>query len=533
MEDNKSAADKRITILVVHGVGEQGRFEYLESTAANLYKALANNGRKPRIEMRPVNHATRGSLEHSLDVAPTLISWSTANGGQIKANFREVHWADLDMPYTYWNWIKLVGWSFSVAGAKLFDKNQSDLIADHNMRPPETLSWFKRLWVRFQLFGISLLFLILLGSVSLINGLLERLSIKIPFLQNVRDLIFRYLGDVKLYQDHFLRDDERIEVLGDKSRVAIRRRMIRELIAIATDVKNNKTDGFYILAHSLGTVVTFNALMETGIALPNYLTQAEWTALEAHFKGKSTPAQLPDVMLPARPVWLDGGKPSNVTAERDQIDRNKLLSGLRGVLTMGSPLNKFAAIWPRIVPINLETLNNKVKWYNVQDVQDIVAGPASLLETKINGKSYVGGLSLHEMMWSDQCFLFTAHTSYWKAKSEKPHRLIDRLIPWFEGGNLAAPIDARKVWLSKLYFCTALLTLGTVLLTLIASLVWYLADSTGIFPEYIGKYSSTMPGIFISLLALGTAIILTCSGVRWIWEYCRFLPESKKNRPDQ
>ena len=55
-------------------------------------------------------------------------------------------------------------------------------------------------------------------------------------------------------------------------RAAIRRRMIRVMI----DVAKADYDRWYILAHSLGTVVAWNGLMEIQQALPNYLDRKCW-----------------------------------------------------------------------------------------------------------------------------------------------------------------------------------------------------------------------------------------------------------------
>jgi hypothetical protein len=47
-----------------------------------------------------------------------------------------------------------------------------------------------------------------------------------------------------------------------------------------------------------------------------------------------------DAMMPARPAWLNAA---------DVINRPLLFRNLKGFLTYGSPLDKFAALWPRVV----------------------------------------------------------------------------------------------------------------------------------------------------------------------------------------
>ncbi len=533
---------ERIAILVVHGVGEQKRFEHLESIATNLYLTLVNHDREPHIEMRPGTQVLRLSSEHSFEAVPVLIRWRTPDGRRIEARFREVHWADLDMPETRWNWIKLVGWSLSVPGVKLFDRSRVGPPRVHGMCPPRALTKIKRLRVRAELFGVALLFLMLLGTVSLADTLLKRLSIRFPLLRRLRDLVFGYLGDVKLYQDWFPRRDERIEVVGEKSRVAIRRRMVSELIATAAEAERGEIDGFYVLAHSLGTVVAFNGLMETGLSLPNYLTAEEWRDLPSSLKVRQSQA-LPERMTPTRPPWLDDGTASDrwrETLPRDLIDRGRMLARLRGMLTMGCPLNKFAALWPAIVPINGGGLDPAVFWYNVADVQDIVAGRVTLLEPcqPRPAPQTVGGFAPTDIPWSDQATLMSAHTSYWKARKQTKDRLIDRLVPWLEGGLFVQPRDARSPWLSRSIYWASLALVGLLLLWAFASLAWLLAVGikalTGVMDPlpalkelvsstsaFEGYWSTVLPAMIVFLM-MGTAIILIFALVRWAWEQSKF-----------
>jgi len=136
------------------------------------------------------------------------------------------------------------------------------------MCAPRELSWLRQAWLRFTLFLVSLLFLVLLGTIGLLDFALKRLSIRIKAVERGYRVIFDYLGDVKLYQDWFERDDPRADAIGEKSRVAIRRRMVRALAQTAAEAQSADIAGYYVFAHSLGTVVAFNGLMETELALP-------------------------------------------------------------------------------------------------------------------------------------------------------------------------------------------------------------------------------------------------------------------------
>ena len=350
------------------------------------------------------------------------------------------------------------------------------------MCAPKPLGFFRRLAVRLQLLAVSLMFLILLITLNLINWLLKRAAIRIGPLDRVTTLIYNYLGDVKLYQDWFWRSDERAECIGEKSRVAIRRRMIRALVDLATD-KDIKR--YYIFAHSLGTVVAFNGLMESAFGLPNYLTEEEWLALPNNLKDKATKG-FNKPQMPTRRPWLDtpaGRRHPEKKLPRDLIKRNVLFSKLAGFLTMGSPLDKFAALWSAIVPINGEPMKKgkgeTIPWYNVADVQDIVAGKLGLFK-KCKNAPKIGSLNLENFNWADQWTFFTAHTSYWKAKKGNKQRLIDRIIPWIEQdhGDLQPPANHLPGFLAKLTYPTSLTALGGVLLWSLAALVRFITKNS-------------------------------------------------------
>jgi hypothetical protein len=151
-------------------------------------------------------------------------------------------------------------------------------------------------------------------------------------------------------------------------------------------------------------VVAFNGLMEPGEVLANYLGKQRWLDLNAKgFAGKrATPLGSPKYFnsknigaqeqpqgqaeavqvqvqgheatnprgtspIPARPVWLD---------DDDIVYRHLLFQNFKGVLTYGSPLEKFAAIWPARVPVNKIEPHFPAtsEWINIYDPIDPVSG---------------------------------------------------------------------------------------------------------------------------------------------------------------
>lgn len=441
---------ERIRILVVHGVGEQKRFEHLESVAANVYRALSKlSGRNPSIELRPGDQVPRLSSQESLALMPASIDWQTPDGHKIEAEFDEVYWADLDPPLTPDRWYNLVGWVLGLPGVYISTPRD---IEDHKAKKgayllcwPIALGGWRRVIVRCQLFFLSLLFFIILITVFPLNRLVELFPVpeKFRFLRKFRNFVFSYLGDVKRYQDEFHRYENRLETIGKKTRVAVDRRMVRSLVRAAADVQAKKLDGFYIFAHSLGTVVAFRALMAMNTALPNYLTEKEWKSLQSPLKkrgpkpgSRATYAMPPDYESPAD--WLCDG---------DAIDRKELFRGFRGFLTVGSPLYSFVILWPHLVPINGESIEPAVHWYNVADPADIIAtGVEGLPQCGDSGYG-LGGLRLVHADWANKLSPMSAHMSYWRTQRSSRYQLIDRIVLWFETGRLRAPENVDVYYL--------------------------------------------------------------------------------------
>lgn len=539
---------KRIGVIVVHGVGEQKRFEFLESIACSLYRAVrfgSNHREHPYIQLRRGDQVPHLSPEESWREAPAIVSWRSANDEDIEVRFREVHWADLDMEMTWGRWFKLVGWSLGISGVGLYNKQSRDA----NMLSPKALKPSQRFLVRLQLFGVSLLFLLSLITIDLAYGLITRFGFRAVTLGKARGIIYNYLGDVKLYQDWFIRNDDRLEVLGEKSRVAIRRRMVRALAQTASETKRKDEkgketgflDGYFIWSHSLGTVVAFNALMEPDLALPNYFTHEEWDSDMCEWLKTKPAEKAPSQQMPVRPPWLDA---------HDAMSREKLFSKFKGFLTMGSPLDKFAALWPSIVLENSRDIPGGKPWINVADVQDIVAGRLngfSEHEGK-NGEEkekMVGGLVLSNIEWAGELTLLSAHTSYWREKRGKT-RLIDCLVPWIETDKY--PIkeeledqlgkDGFNKTLMKCVYWLSFPLLGLVALLLASSALWLLGKASDILevltrkaagfesctPETIrsilcdGSYWSSVACWALLVLVSATVIVFVSSRIRSVWE---------------
>lgn len=504
---------RRVGVIVVHGVGEQRRFELLEAIASNLYRALRHDRTRSGayIDLRRSGAAERGgNVDSAWRLPPAVVGWRAPDGTQMEVVLREVYWADLDLPDSWGGSFKLWGWALGIAGVRFYTDAGVGPARDHEMcEPAFPLKGWQRIKVRAQLFLAALVFFYLIISVFLLNWVFVR---RLPLSNRFRRVVNSYLGDVKLYQDWQLRRDERLEVICRKSRVAIRARMIRTLLETAAQTlsrdRAERLDSYYVVSHSLGTVAAFNGLMETELALPNYLSREEWQALPRRLKRRAhLPA--PPGQMPERPPWL---------TPRDAIDRTRLFERLEGFVTLGSPLDKFATLWPCIVRVNAQGLRarGRVPWINVTDVQDIVGAPIDLLRA-CPPASGIGGLDKTEVNWADQWTLASAHTSYWKARRRISHpvRLIERLVPWLEGGAFTPPPNRMPVWLARLIYWFSLIALPALILFGFVTLAWAIANDPLPFSV---SFSDFLAGATRWAVLGGVAIVTVFSVARAIWE---------------
>ena len=102
---------------------------------------------------------------------------------------------------------------------------------------------------------VSVLFGFSAFSIALVNLILKQLNFApLP----LTETIVNYLSAVKLYSQTKRAGGSPMDGPDEPPRAAIRRRMIRVMV----DVAEAGYDRWYILAHSLGTVVAWNGLME-------------------------------------------------------------------------------------------------------------------------------------------------------------------------------------------------------------------------------------------------------------------------------
>jgi hypothetical protein len=471
----KDQAPARVGVVVVHGIGEQRRFEHIDGQVREIIAALeAQKDRRVTCEIVSAPdsafHATSDSWAGR---SPVRVYVHEADGSQTQIEFHEVWWADINEPYSLMKQVRFWIWCLSVW---LYPgKHASALSGASRVTPPVVAHpRLVEAWIRLRLFGVGFVAVLAAASIGLISFLAERiLKLQPPAI--IRTFV-NYVAGVKLYnQQHrwgpgFSRKPlDFLDTMGEPPRVSIRRRMIRVLLGMA----QANYDRWYVLAHSLGSLVAFNGLMETAYAWPGYLDSAAWSSATSSSPPFAGPPATPPLFAPhsvatspPRPVWVQ---------DHDVIYRSRIFERLRGVLTFGSPLEKFAAIWPARVPISEEeAFRLRTEWINVYDPTDPVSGVLK----SYNAANTNCCPTLRNYGFAAGSLLLLSHLRYLRA-TRKNDGLSDALAHWLltdssakmgQGADWFTPGSPRHHRRSMLAWLTWIL--AVILLLILGAITW-------------------------------------------------------------
>lgn len=432
-----------IGILLVHGVGEQRHYQHLSGEVRQIVQCLRELESVEDVSVTIRTSANAAYLAETVTVnaedgAPVTVQFRHADQPQTW-EFREVWWADLDERSTLWSQVKFWFWGFAQWAVDSYNTNKKKLDGFKQMElpsPPDGghgfLDW---LIIRTKLFLVGVVFCLVMLTLSFINFVLSRfLKGRIPG----PDVVSSFVGDVKLLLQEVREGGGTISDLGLPPRVSIRRRMIKALV----DMAMADYDRYYVAAHSLGTVIAFNGLMETELALPNYLDEATWDdCVRKGLGGSKEGASAGKRMMPRRPLWLE---PDQV------IFRDRLFARLEGFLTYGSPLDKFSALWGSIVGINKQpAFAPDFEWINVFDETDSVSGALDDFDNLADPGQNGDRIHAEPKNFAFSAFagLLISHLKYLSYKPNDPERLVNRLCRWFiDGGSFPAPDSGTSGW---------------------------------------------------------------------------------------
>jgi len=453
---------ERVGIVLVHGIGEQKRFEHLEGHGRLLVDAMRRRrDAEVTVDILSSPGGSYRSEQNTWASSPSVRIAVKEKGGTYREFFlHEVWWADVNEPYSIAKQLRFWLWGLSVW---LYPRKDGSTSSGFEaMKDPEVpgLGRRRKIIVRLELFAVSSLFLMAAFPLGLLVVLAKRLlNLNAPdFLQT----IVNYVSGVKLYNQRrrygaallFNKESDFLDTMEEPPRVSVRRRMIEVLADVA--LQKPSYDRWYVLAHSLGSVVAFNGLMEPGEMMANYLGKKRWAVLKTrnlagdrgdpllqgvgYFDSKDPSADnglTPPI--PARPVWL---------GPNDVVFRHLFLQNFKGLLTYGSPLEKFAAIWPARVPVNRSEKHfpKGSEWINIYDPVDPVSGvlrafkPGSEITEEHVPPARNIGFAAH---WG----LLYAHLRYLNLANDGPKDLGDAVANWLmTGSTFQPPEEPRKRW---------------------------------------------------------------------------------------
>ncbi|ACB51784.1 unknown [Crocosphaera subtropica ATCC 51142] len=428
----------RVGILVVHGIGEQRKFETVEEMVRDMATALkTDTNLAVRIIINDQNTGAYGASQQTWQAdnkEPLIIEIKDQKNQVTELAFNEIWWADLGDPVSLQTELSFWAWGLSLWSRKQYIN--PNLGTSDRVRPPKDMQGKKPkmdLKGRLQFFWVSLVILLVLPVLSFLSVILR----KVLGFDLRPDVLVQYLGDIKLYQEGKREGKGPLVDLGQPPRVAIRRRMIKGLVEMSL----RNYDRWYVLSHSLGTIVAFNGLMETEEALPNYLNQELWKqwATRPDFKpqkaAKGLTPEEEKKMFPSRPAWLD---------HNDIIARSELFKNLQGFVTYGSPLSKFGVVWPGIVPVNKNNrvFNPKFEWLNVYDPTDPVAGRTALFNFQTTGDKQ----QPQEIAYKAEGIHLLSHVEYLNYKPTRKTPLVKQLVYWILEGNSFQPGEPSLGW---------------------------------------------------------------------------------------
>jgi hypothetical protein len=522
----------RIGIILVHGIGEQKRFAHLDTEIRGIIDGLR---RRPsaRITVEILGGtAAAYNAEHDTWASggdpSARITVVEEPGGRTKINVHEVTeinvhevwWADVNEPYSLAKQVRFWLWGLSVWNFPRSDA-RPDLPGFANaMLPPSgpDRSCFLDIWVRFQLFLAGLFFLVAAFSLGAAVFLAKRLfGLEAPDFVRV---FVNYISGVKLYNQStrqgsgFLPNPHGfLDTLNDPPRVSIRRRMMQAIVAVAFRPGKEPYDRWYMLAHSLGSLVAFNGIMENGQAFANYLPRETWENLKTHdWAGgprPSPPQDPPDwvkvptgPMSPSRPVWL---------SDEELVYRDKLFANFHGLLTYGSALGKFAELWPVRVPVNkIEPIFRPgTEWINVFDGRDPVGGPLRAFDPALLARQGISPRHcppLRGFGYRASPVLLLSHIRYLTTRDEPEPQLSDVVAEWLITGAPFSPpaagtgrwYDMRTYWWrvagSWLWWIVAFVFLAILGTITAKALLQLLVTSVQKGPNWLSSFATWLVG---------------------------------------
>ncbi len=360
---------KRLACVLVHGIGNQQRYELLREFSSAFFTELRKLHKQAELVVDKVELNRRGvrttetsdlyaffgerlALEprerRSLFRPVRILVPDDAGKTELEISFYEVYWADEQLRYTIFQKLLYNAWMATTIWNPLFSLD--NLYRD--MKPLQIAwSW---IWV----LAVSVFYHLAELATALVPIAFRR-YLRLP---DVGKWIYEYAGDVKLYvgTERFFHNQTKRDVILCR---------FDEVVSKAA----LENDEIVVVGHSLGSVIAFDGLTQHK-SEPSKMACGFLQYLEDEYEPSPTPSR--------------GGP-----LESRLVD---LREKLKGLVTLGSPLDKMYFFWPtrrgesfrkpfrfvsdapqadelrrwRVVESERTASARQPAWFNVDDVLD-------------------------------------------------------------------------------------------------------------------------------------------------------------------
>ncbi|HEX2528082.1 MAG TPA: hypothetical protein VHL31_17500 [Geminicoccus sp.] len=456
-----------VGVIVVHGIGEQQPGDHMEGVVRALAEGLEREDRKRRVTVVTPENVESGDPQawitvRSRDGDCPKLTW---------IGVHEVHWADVNESASLTKGILFWFWGLSIWLARGLKRPKSPLFERMMALPcfpnrkhdaPPTSS------DRIQLFIVAWIFFLAAPVLVTLNFIAKRVfGTTLPA---TLETLVSYVSAVRLYTQPRRVGPGLLESCNEAPRYAIRRRMARVLADVASRGCGPSHgpvpyDRWYVLAHSQGTVVAFNGLQATGIGLAAYLDRERLDRLQqcglaGQRRGDHDGPTAEDV---ADDQYLAPALPADRLGQDSVVYREQLFRRFYGLLTYGSPLDKFAGIWPRIVALNrwAAVFPAQAQWVNVWDPTDPVGAELNAFNhndvfdkrtpqrTPLKGAKDCKPLEPYNVACKAHPVLLASHVYYLQDAGGGPQPLARWIGDWLLGHPEAVNVGKSLQQLSK------------------------------------------------------------------------------------
>ena len=444
MDTDKSKDEGNVIryIIVVHGIGEQRKNETVLSVVNRFAEIRAGTSPEETFEILPLGKAT-GQTGYYDDPKSNFTPWMEFKGIPQDPNekttgpfygersydgtqlrFVDLTWADImqeDWPHVG---MPVENWAKGLIGRL---KRKDDHAKKHNSseRVPQ--------WI---LLVLDKLAETLILARRIMIPLINRFTGLITKIDKTEDLVFnKFLGDVQLYGEYprtrgraVRRFHNLMNLIDKKHREQEEEKQIKDSNYIKVEPK------YTILAHSLGTVMSMDALVSAHIDLATR-SGFQMGIPNFPFPGycQKTPKEIKatevEIKRLQEEIKLKEAKDQSTDKEKEQLDKERLkieyldtgwIECVDSFVTLGSPIDKFLILWW----LNYQYLNDKywesfprddavkISHFNYTDEQDPVGHALDKFQAT---KAYKNIFKKAEdRVFNRYKFPGIAHVDYWK-----------------------------------------------------------------------------------------------------------------------